>query len=201
MTFAADSGDAPARPNWALELSGVSRRFGGLWAVNAVNLRVAAGSTKSIAPSGQIAVTAIARGFGIGHDHRDIRPDEIRPIMNPPRIPPSNDENNRRGIRHALSRKAISPAGVDPSSCGQSVDVDLLIHGDDVRRQSSEDGADLRGRSAMRLFDRHRLSARSPPVCGEDRIIVRVKLPRHVVGHIEKLVSGGPDRRCKNERQ
>ena len=43
MTFAAGSGDAPARPNWALELSGVSRRFGGLRAVNAVNLNVAAG--------------------------------------------------------------------------------------------------------------------------------------------------------------
>lgn len=47
------AGTAAGEPQWALELNGVSRSFGGLRAVNDVRLRVAAGSTHVvIGPNG-----------------------------------------------------------------------------------------------------------------------------------------------------
>ena len=132
------------------------------------------------------AELAVPGRLRVRRDDLDARLHDVRPILDVLRIALANDEHDRRRVRARVVGKFLLPSVVDELGLADRVGVGPHRERHDVGVEAVDDGARLRARAAVRLFDLER-RARALLVGGDEvRVDVAPQLARRVVGDVQQ---------------
>ncbi len=104
-------------------------------------LRAAAANDR--APCGQQAELAVAGGLRARRDDRDVRTDEIGPVVDVLRVSLADDEDDGRGVGLRVVRQPLCPAVGDETVLVQRLDIGGKREGHDIGRKPVDHRAGL----------------------------------------------------------
>ncbi len=140
------------------------------------------------APGRQIVPSRPARRLGIGGDHRDVRADQVAPVVDLGRIALAHQKHDGRGIGRGVVGQAALPIGRQQLGLGGDlVDVEGQPQGDHIGFKAVDHRARLLARPAMALVDVDVLPGAIFPEADEVGVEILVQFARGIVADIEQL--------------
>ena len=138
------------------------------------------------APSGEHAQLPVARRPRIRRHDRDVRVDQVGPVVNGFRIALADQKHDGRRVRHRVVRQPLLPIRGDQAALAQGVDVADQRQRHHVGSLGTvDDAARLPARAAVRLLDFQADSGFLAELGDESWVERGIQLTRRVVGDVE----------------
>ena len=151
---------------------------------------LAAACGQGCAPCGQKAVFAIAGGFWIGGDDRDVAAIQIGPVGNLLGVALAHHKHHDGVVGHRGVVKPVLPVGPDQLRLGDRLDVGPGRQGHHVGVETVDHCPRLAPRTGVRLLDGNLCAMLLGIVAHKRSIDVAIEFPSGVVGDVEEFNPG-----------